>query len=159
MRLSGEDRKKTKKISQVWEGNQILMDGDDELVVSVSCIILPASKRLNFKGPHPHALLGQLPFAQGKDLFVVASKEPVRNLRTVVEAALAKISVSRPETVQAALDAQSEGEVLTACLTGDNPEGYAFMVVVPVRATPGRSLQSLEDCTDIAKLSGGREPL
>ena len=138
VRLTDDDRSKTKRIREKLEDNQILLEGDDQLLIVVSFLVLDESKILNFVGEFPNVLMGVLPFGSGKSLFVVGGKEPERNFKDVVQEALSKIAISSPDTARAALDAQAEGNVLTICATGDNPDGYAYMVVLPVEARRGQ---------------------
>ena len=138
VRLTEDERRKTRRIREKWEDNQILLEGDDQLLTVVSFVVLDESKSLNFVGEYPKVLMGILPFVDGKNLLVVGGKEPERNFRDVMQEALFKIVQDPPDTVCAALEAQAEGEVLTMCATGDNPEGYAYLVAFPVEVKPGQ---------------------
>ena len=131
VRLTGDDRNKTTAIRQKWDDNQILLEGDDERLVVVSFLVLDESMTLRFAGEYPNALIGVLPFRDDKGLFVVAGKEPEGNLKSVIERSFAKIT---PDFAKTLLESQDEGGSPVVCLTGDQPDGYAYMVVVPVRA-------------------------
>ena len=137
VRLTGADREKTQK---KWADNQILLKGDDERMVVVSFVILDKPKRLKYEGENPQILIGELPFGDGKTLFVVAGKVPEENLREIVERGLSKISRDDSTTVLGTLIALAKGDVPAICMTGDNPEGYAYMVSVPVRARIGKNM-------------------
>ena len=133
VRLARSDRTKTTAIRQKWSENHVLIEGHGELLTVVSFVILDEETNLNFIGDYPHVLLAVLPHRDGKSLFVVAGREPSRNFKSVVEEALAKIG---PEIANN-LSTPCEGEdPLLVCLTGENPDGYAFMVSVPVEPTP-----------------------
>ena len=131
VRLTEADRSKTKAIRRKWDDNQILLEGDDEILVTVSLLILDHLTTFQFVGDYPSALIGVLPLSGAKSLFVVASKEPEGNFRSFVEAGLAAIS---PEHAVRILSSQEGGDIPVVCLTGDNPDGYAIMVFVPVEA-------------------------
>ena len=112
-----------------WSEDHLLIEGDDELLTVVSFVILDDGTTPNFIGDYPHALLAALPLRHGKSLFVIAGREPPRNYRAVVEQALAKIG---PEIANTLAAPHENDEPTVVCLTGDNPEGYAYMVTVPV---------------------------
>ena len=131
VQLNREDRSKSRTIRQKWDNNQILIEGDEELLTVVSFLVLDESSNLDLTGGNSATLIGVLPFRHGKSLFVVASKEPERNLKCIVEHGLAKVG---PELAQKLLEVQEEPNTPVACLSGDNPEGYAFMVIVQVQA-------------------------
>ena len=102
----------------------------------VSFLVLDESMTLRFVGDYPNALIGMLPFRDDKSLFVVAGKEPEGNFRSGVQAGLAKIS---PEHAKTLLEIQGGDDTPVACLSGDHPDGYGYMVVVPVRAAVRRA--------------------
>jgi len=133
-RLTEADRRKARKR---WDDNQILLEGDDELMVVVSFVIMDPSRNLTYDGKHPHVPIGVLPVGDGKNLFVVADKGPEGRFRAVVERARSKIARD-PKVIPSMLAHQAEGRTATVCLTGDNPEGGAYMVVVPVEVRSAR---------------------
>ena len=102
----------------------------------VSFLVLDESMTLRFVGDYPNALIGMLPFRDDKSLFVVAGKEPEGNFRSGVQAGLAKIS---PDFAKTLLEIQDEGGSPVICGTADHPDGWAYMVVVPVRARVRRA--------------------
>ena len=128
-RLTEAARRKARKR---WDDNQILLEGDDELMVVVSFVIMDASRNLKYDGKHPHVTIGVLPFGDGKNLFVVAGKGPEGNFRDLVQRRLSKMALNDTEIVSGVLAAQARKDAPMACLTGENPEGGRYMVVVPV---------------------------
>lgn len=136
VRLTDTARGKARKR---WDDNQILLEGDDELMVVVSFVIMDASRNLKYDGKHPHVPIGVLPFGDGKNLFVVAGKGPEGNFRDLVQRSLSKIALNNPKIVSSVLAVQAKGGTPTACLTGENPEGGAYMVVVPLEVRSARS--------------------
>ena len=132
VRLTAEDRSKTKEIRRKWDQNQVLIEGDDEFLVAVSFVILDQETSLEPSGDHPNALIGLLPLGHGKNLFVVAGKEPEGDLKNVVENGLSKIP---PEIAEKLSSLQVDGKRSIACLTADHRNGYAYMVAVPVEAS------------------------
>ena len=131
VRLTEKDRNKTPKIRRKWEDNHILIDGDDELLVVVYLLFVDEGKELRLTGDYPSSVIAILPLRPGKKLLVVAGKRPEGEARARVERALANVN---PEHAKGLLSCQEKGDVPVACLTGDNPDGSAYMVVVPVRA-------------------------
>ena len=129
MRLTEIDRQQSKAMRQKWDRNQILIESDEEHLVAVSLIVVDSSSRVIFVGDYPHALIGELPLRPGKKLCVVSGMEPDRGFRSVIEQAIAKIPAY---CFDASLVGQDGDDPLFVCLTGDNADGYAFMVVVPL---------------------------
>lgn len=129
MRLTESDRQEKTATRRKWDGNQILIDGDYEHTITVSLIILNDSTRLNLVGDCPIRTLAELPLRPGRRLHVVARKEPDRGLRAKIESALS--AISRDEVEQALLGS-GEDEQFSMCMTGDDSDGFAFMVVFPV---------------------------
>ena len=134
VKLTEEDRIKTSALEQRWNDNQILIEGDDKNLTVVSFVILDDSANLTFSGDYSENLIGILPFRYGKSLYVVSSIDPEGDLRSKVESALPKID---PQLARWILDAQEKGATPVACMSGDNTEGYAYMVVVPLQASAG----------------------
>ena len=120
--LSDQDRQ---KVRSKWDKNRILVEGDDRLLTTVSFFILDEGLKPRQEGL-PSVLLGVLPLKPGKNLCVVACQEYERNLRSLVEKRLKKIEVRGQVN-------KIEDEVLSLLLTADEKEGYAYMVVVPVK--------------------------
>ena len=123
--LNDEDRNKTRP---KWDKNQILIEGDDKLLTVVSFFIL--DQGLRTRHPLSSVVLGTLPLRLGKDLYVIASRVKEKNLKPIVEEALSKIVLPAelvPEQIR-------DNDILSMCLTGDQPEGYAYMVIVSAKA-------------------------
>ena len=122
--LNEDERNKARSL---WKRNQILIEGDDDFLTVVSFIILDDGVTLQKRGGPPSYPIAVLPLRPGKRLFVVAGKEPEGDFRLKVESVLNKIDVSQlPQT-------RVLERVLSVCLTGDDPLGFAYMVVVPVK--------------------------
>lgn len=121
--LNGEDRNKTRS---KWDKNQILIEGDDKLLTVVSFYIL--DQGLLTRHPLPRVVLSALPLKLGKDLYVIVSREQEQKLKSRVEEGLRKITIPAESVPEKFRD-----DVLSVCLTGDQSEGYAYMVVVPVK--------------------------
>ena len=130
VRLSEADRHKTKEMKGKWDRNLILINGDDEHLVTVSLIIVDDSTRLNLVGDYPLSLIGVLPLRKGKKLHVVAAKQPDRGFRDKIEQAVAQIQI--PEANSLAEGPEGD-EPLFVCMSGNISDEYAFMVAVPVR--------------------------
>ncbi|MDE2640024.1 MAG: hypothetical protein OXI03_05510 [Chloroflexota bacterium] len=131
VRLTDHDRNKTTAIRRRWDDNQILLEGDEELLVAISFLILDDSTSLQFPLDHPHALIGALPLTDQKSLFVVAGKGSEGDLKSTIERGIARVT---QDLAKMLLEIQDKGGSPVACLTGDHPDGFAYMVVVPVRA-------------------------
>ena len=132
VQLTEDDRVKTSEIKQRWKDNHVLIEGDDKNLTVVSFIILDDSTTLTLTGTHSENLIGILPFRFGKSLFVVSNIEPEGDLRSKVESGLPKADL---HLAQWLVDAQEKGDTPVACMSGDSTEGYAYMVVVPLRAS------------------------
>ena len=130
VRLSEADRHKTKEMKRKWDRNLILINGDDEHLVTVSLIIVDVSTRLNLVGDYPLSLIGVLPLGKGKKLHVVAAKEPDRAFRDKIEQAVAQIQIPEANSPTEGLEGD---EPLVVCMSGNIADKYAFMVAVPVR--------------------------
>ena len=126
--LNEKDRK---KLREKWDTNQVLIEGDDELLTVVSFFILDEGL-VPLQEGLPSAPIGILSLRPGKDLCMIASREHARNIKSVVEKGLKRIRVNTP------LPGEVYNRVLSACLTGDEPAGYAYMVVVPVKIVKER---------------------
>ena len=120
--LNEKDRK---KVRAKWDTNQVLIEGDDELLTVVSFFILDEGL-VPWQEGLPSVPIGILSLRPGKDLCVIASHEYERNFKSVVETGLKRIRVNT------LLPGEVCNRVLSVCLTGDEPAGYAYMVVVPV---------------------------
>ena len=131
IQLTSLERSKTRSIRKKWDKNHIYIEADDQSLAVISFMILHESTTLNLTGDYPAILIGKLPFRNGNSLLVIASKDPEGDLRSVVESGLAKV---HPELAQKLLEEQGGSSTPVACLSGDSPEGYAYMVVVPVHA-------------------------
>ena len=108
-----------------WDSNQILIEGDDELITVVSFFIVDEGLVLSQR-ELPSIPIAVLPLRPGKDLCVIACREHDRGLKSMVERTLQRIDLREmpPEEIYK--------RVLSVCLTGDDPAGYAYMIVVQV---------------------------
>ncbi len=118
------------KVQTVWDKNDVLIPGDDEMVTVVSFVIIDDGTRLRKeKGSPPSAPFGVLRLRPGRSLCVIAGYEPEGNLREKVDEALKEIaSTTDPK--------QLEGEDLTICLTGYAVENSIFMLPLSARYIP-----------------------
>ena len=121
----GLDEEQRKKAQSKWDKNQILIEGDDELLTVVSFFILDEGVTFRKQGGPASYPIAVLPIRPGKRLFAIAGKEPEGDLKAKVETAFQKIDVS------ALPRRQVLGKVISVCMTGDQPAGYAYMAMVP----------------------------
>ena len=126
--LSEEQRAKSQSI---WDKNDILIHGHDELMTVVSFVIVDDGVTIRKKeGSYPIRILCDLPLRPGKRLCVIAGWEPEGDWKATAEEALSKIDASGFTTEE------DRGKDYTICLTGHYSPDSAFMVVVPVKLEP-----------------------
>lgn len=122
--------------SATWDRNGIFIEGDDKLLTVVSFFIMDEGRVPQQQGL-PSKAIGILPLREGKDLCVLASYELERNFKSVVEKGVKRLFTNPrmidPRAFAKALlsEGDSDGR-FSACLTGDQPEGYAYLVMIPV---------------------------
>ena len=121
--LNGEDRKKGRP--KKWDTNDIIIEGDDELLTVVWFFIMDEGQ-VPWQEGLPSEPIGILRLRQGKDLCVIAGREYERNFKSVVKEGI-KRAFADPLPPEEVYDG-----VLEVCLTGDEPPGYAYLVVVRV---------------------------
>ena len=132
--LSEEQRAKSQSI---WDKNDILIHGHDELMTVVSFVIADDGVAIRKKeGAYPIGILGNLPLRPGKKLCVIAGWEPEGNWKETAEEALRHINASRFTTEE------DRGQDFTICLTGHYSPDSAFLVAVPVKLGPKQSCSS-----------------
>ena len=123
-RLSEKERDKAKS---KWEKNQILIEADDEHLTAITFIVLDKGTTLTKQDDGlPSCPIGVLPLHSGKKLCVIAGFQPEGNLRQN-----AKIAVEDMNNRNLPLE-EHAGKILHTCVTGDNQDGYAYMVTFPV---------------------------
>lgn len=113
---------------RIWEKNNVLTPGHDEMVTVVSFVIVDDGKRLKKEdGSPPSAPFGVLRMGpRRKSLWVIASYEPELDLRVKATEALKTIaSTTDPKLL--------EGEDLTVCLTGYTVENSTLMLPLSAR--------------------------
>ena len=110
-----------------WKDNNILIEGDNELVTSVCLFVMDNGHTLHQTGL-PSSTLGVLPIRNGKELHVIACREQPRNLKQVAETGIQFMNKKMP------FSADMVGEVLTALLTGDDPSGCPYLLPILVDA-------------------------
>ena len=113
-----------------WNDNQIIIEGDEELITSVWFFIVDMGYSLHQQGL-PSMELGILSVGRGRELHVVACREYPRNLRSNAEKIIASVNTKAP------LTGDMLGDVLTLFIAGDDPAGcpYLLPVLVDVGAT------------------------
>ena len=113
-----------------WAKNDIFIRGDEACLTVVSFVILDAAQTV--PEMPSRVPIGVLSLGSEKTLWVIAGREPERNLKAMVEAALATIAAAWKVD-----DRQFLG-VDMMCLTGylSLSENSHFMVAVPVTYTP-----------------------
>ena len=131
--LNEEDRKLA---SATWDRNDIFIEGDDKLLTVVSFFIMDEGRVPQQQGL-PSKAIGILPLREGKDLCVLASYELERNFKSVVEKGVKRLFTNprmiNPRAFAKALLSEGDSDRrFSACLTGDQPEGYAYLVMIPV---------------------------
>ena len=132
--MSEEQRAKSQSI---WDKNDILIHGHDELMTVVSFVIADDGVAIRKKeGAYPIGILGNLPLRPGKKLCVIAGWEPEGNWKETAEEALRHINASRFTTEE------DRGQDFTICLTGHYSPDSAFLVAVPVKLGPKQSCSS-----------------
>ena len=123
-RLGEEERNKA---TSKWNKNQILIEADDELLTAVSFVILDKGTTLTKKedglSSYP---IGVLPLHSGKKLCVIAGFEPDGNLKQNILPAVENMNNKNLPLEKYA------GKTLYAYASGDNQDGYAYMVTFPV---------------------------
>ena len=124
------NERQRRSAESVWENNNVLIPGHDEMVTVVSFVLIDDGTRLRKEdGSPPSAPFGVLRLRPGKSLFVIASYEPERDLREkAVEALRAIASTTDPKLL--------EGEDFTVCLTGYTVENCVFILPLSARYTP-----------------------
>ena len=110
-----------------WKDNEILIEGDDDLVTSVCLFVMDEGKTLHQSGL-PSFTVGVLPLHSGKELHVIACREHARNLQKVAEAGIEFMNRRMP------ISADMTGEVMTALFTGDDPAGCPYLLPLLVDA-------------------------
>ena len=126
----GRNAEQRETVQAVWDKNDILIPGHDEMVTVVSFVITDDGKSIRKeKGSPPSAPFGVLRMRPGKYLAVIAGYEPEGDLREKVDAALKTIaSTTDPKLL--------EGEDLNICLTGNSAENCTFLLPLAVRYAP-----------------------
>ena len=100
---------------------ELLIVGHVEKVVVVGFFVMDASRKLQVNAPH--FVLGTLALRPGKVLYVIAWKEPEKNLKTLLRASLVQVPSPLPEA-----------EDLVVNFQGFRAPDSAFMVAVPAAA-------------------------
>ena len=112
-----------------WRANQMFIEtADSNSVTVVSFLITDQGLNLTRDNPRNSAL-GILPARAGKDLWVIAHREPEADLKQVVERAIEEAN----QTLGPQLRAAHQGEVLRACLLGVSPEDLRYTLVLPIK--------------------------
>ncbi len=101
---------------------ELLIVGHVEKVVVVGFFIMDSSRELQVD--LPHFVLGKLALRPGKELYVVAWKEPENSLKDLLRASLEQVSTPLSETDDLVINFQ-----------GFRAFNSAFMVGVPATAT------------------------
>ncbi len=143
VRLDEADRIKTEKLRRKWGDNQVLIEGDEQHMVTVDFILRDEDFLLDGRG-YPIETLAVLPAPvagrPNRRLFVVVSKGPDDRFRSIVKTAFGNIPRAGTETL---VQLCQDGEVPVACLSGygDQQASHAYMIVVPVAAAMDLSTQ------------------
>ena len=116
--------------------DELFIVGHREKVVVVAFFIVDADR--NIQGRVPHIVLGRLPLREGKTLYLIAWKEPQRDLMDRVRRVFPQASWKCSEL---GLD---DGEY-AMCVQGYRQPNSAYMVVVPVHYTSPESKQIIKD--------------
>ena len=109
-----------------WDSNQILIEGDDELITVVLFFIIDEGLVPRQQGL-PSIPIAVVPLRPGKDLCVIACREHDRGLKSMVERTLQRI-----DFIEALPPEEIYERVLSVSLTGDDSAGYAYMIVAQV---------------------------
>ena len=107
--------------------DELLIVGHREKLVVVHFFIVDSTKKMN--GRLPHFVLGRVPLRPGKMLYIIAWKEPQKDLMERIRSVFPQISPTFSELELGADD-------YTLCLQGHRGPNSAFMVTVPVHYTP-----------------------
>ena len=136
VRLDKGDRTKSKRLEHKWDDNQVLIEQDDQLLVTVDFIVRDEDFLLDGSS-YPIGELAVLPAPlsgrPNRRLFIVVGKHPDEHFRGIVQRAFARLPNTDVKKIQVLRQA---GEVPVAWISGygDEAASHAYMIVVPVTA-------------------------
>lgn len=108
-----------KPFRKLWDTNEILIEGDEKFMTAVLFFVMNKGHSLH-QDTLPSGTIAVMSLSEGKELHVIACRNYERNFRESVEKALSKMPI-RPDMV---------GEVFTALLVGDDPDGCPYLLPV-----------------------------
>ena len=107
--------------------DELLIVGHSEKLVVVNFFIVDSTKRMECR--LPYFVLGQVPLRPGKTLYIIAWKEPQKDLAERIRSVFPHISQTFSERELGEDD-------YTMCFQGHRGPNSAFMITVPVHYTP-----------------------
>ena len=123
-RLGEEERKKA---TSKWKSNHILIEAVDDLLTAITFIILDKGTTLTLRDDGlPSGAIGVLSLHSGKKLCVIAGYESDGKLKQNVMPLVEDMNNRNLPLEKYA------GKTLYACASGENLDGYAYMVTFPV---------------------------